>query len=191
MPQLGPAIPCLGRRPASVSRHTRPLPRNIGAVLILMPEASWFRAITPPEGEPKLRPFIDNLAHDFGVFVIDARDWCPDEEFFLDGHHLLAAGGCASRNDTGVKCFPDWPHLGLEHRTAPVINGPGFCAPGARMLFCTQQFLLFFLAVFAAYWAMPWERPRIMLLLAASVYFYACWNHWLALGLSSPQPALS
>ena len=25
---------------------------NIGAVLILMPEASWFRAITPPEGEP-------------------------------------------------------------------------------------------------------------------------------------------
>jgi hypothetical protein len=65
---------------------------NIGAALILMPEASWFRAITPPEGEPKLQAFLATLSRDFGVFVVDARNWCPDEEFFLDGHHLLATG---------------------------------------------------------------------------------------------------
>lgn len=49
------------------------------------------------------------------------------------------------------------------------------------MLFCTQQFLVFFVIVFAAYWVIPWPRVRVWLLLAASVYFYASWNHWLAL----------
>ena len=48
------------------------------------------------------------------------------------------------------------------------------------MLFCTQQFLFFFVAVFAVYWAMPWERPRVWLLLATSIAFYMSWNPWLA-----------
>ena len=51
------------------------------------------------------------------------------------------------------------------------------------MLFCSQQFCLFFLVVFIVYWAMPWPRPRVYLLLAASLTFYACWNQWLALVL--------
>jgi len=50
----------------------------------------------------------------------------------------------------------------------------------AFMLFCSEQFLVFFLVVFAAYWAIPWPRFRVWLLLAASFYFYASWNHWLA-----------
>jgi alginate O-acetyltransferase complex protein AlgI len=49
------------------------------------------------------------------------------------------------------------------------------------MLFCSQAFLLFFAAVFTLYWVMPWQRARVWLLLAASFYFYASWNHWLAL----------
>jgi alginate O-acetyltransferase complex protein AlgI len=49
------------------------------------------------------------------------------------------------------------------------------------MLFCSQAFLLFFAAVFLTYWALPWQRGRVLLLLAASFYFYACWNKWLAL----------
>jgi alginate O-acetyltransferase complex protein AlgI len=49
------------------------------------------------------------------------------------------------------------------------------------MLFCTQQFLLFFTLVFAAYWALPWHRARVWCLLGASFYFYASWNRWLAL----------
>ena len=49
------------------------------------------------------------------------------------------------------------------------------------MLFCTQQFLAFFLIVFTAYWALPWPRVRIWLLLAASFYFYASWDLRLAL----------
>jgi alginate O-acetyltransferase complex protein AlgI len=54
------------------------------------------------------------------------------------------------------------------------------------MLFCSRQYLLFFVAVFTVYWALPLRRGqglrqvRIWLLLAASVYFYASWNKWLA-----------
>ena len=49
------------------------------------------------------------------------------------------------------------------------------------MLFCSQQFLLFFLAVFVVYWTTPWQRARVYLLLIASFIFYAAWNEWLAI----------
>jgi alginate O-acetyltransferase complex protein AlgI len=58
--------------------------------------------------------------------------------------------------------------------------GRDIARTGEWMLFCTQQFLMFFLAVFTVYWAMPWERPRVWLLLATSVAFYMSWNPWLA-----------
>lgn len=48
------------------------------------------------------------------------------------------------------------------------------------MLFCTQKFLFFFVLVFLVYWGLPWRRPRVWALLAASFYFYASWNKWLA-----------
>src|SRR5437763_5003883 len=48
------------------------------------------------------------------------------------------------------------------------------------MLFCTQQFLVFFLLVFSVYWALPSQRLRVWFLLAASYYFYASWNPLLA-----------
>jgi alginate O-acetyltransferase complex protein AlgI len=48
------------------------------------------------------------------------------------------------------------------------------------MLFCSQKFLLFFLLVFALYWALPGRRMRVWLLLGASFYFYASWNRKLA-----------
>ncbi len=49
------------------------------------------------------------------------------------------------------------------------------------MLFCTPPFWAFFFVVFAAYWAMPWHRGRVLLLLAASIWFYASWNSRLAI----------
>jgi alginate O-acetyltransferase complex protein AlgI len=48
------------------------------------------------------------------------------------------------------------------------------------VLFCSQNFLLFFLAVFVVYWALPWQRARVWLLLICSFVFYASWNKWLA-----------
>ncbi len=49
------------------------------------------------------------------------------------------------------------------------------------MLFCTVQYVLFLGAIFAAYWSLRGQRERIWLLLAASFFFYASWNKWLAL----------
>jgi alginate O-acetyltransferase complex protein AlgI len=49
------------------------------------------------------------------------------------------------------------------------------------MLFCTLPFLGFFLAVLTVYWALPWPRARVWLLLGASIYFYGQWSKWLAL----------
>ena len=49
------------------------------------------------------------------------------------------------------------------------------------MLFCSDRFLAFFIVVFAAYWALPWKRPRVYLLLAASFYFYSAVSVLLAL----------
>jgi alginate O-acetyltransferase complex protein AlgI len=48
------------------------------------------------------------------------------------------------------------------------------------MLFCSQQYLVFFVLVFVLYWSMPWARLRVWLLLVASFFFYASWNRWLA-----------
>jgi len=48
------------------------------------------------------------------------------------------------------------------------------------MLFCSLAYLGFFAAVFVLYWALPWHRARIGLLLVASFLFYASWNRWLA-----------
>ena len=51
---------------------------------------------------------------------------------------------------------------------------------GSAVSFCTTKFLVFFLAVFATYWSIPWQRGRVLLLLAASIGFYAVWSRELA-----------
>jgi alginate O-acetyltransferase complex protein AlgI len=48
------------------------------------------------------------------------------------------------------------------------------------LVFCSGGFLAFFAVVFALYWALPWERPRVALLLGASFAFYATWSKQLA-----------
>src|SRR5262249_46920943 len=68
------------------------------------------------------------------------------------------------------------------------------------MLFCSWNFVRFFAVVLAVYWLLPWRRlrwavplpgrrsfvltgdeARVWWLVAASIYFYACWNRKLAL----------
>ncbi len=53
--------------------------------------------------------------------------------------------------------------------------------PRPGMLFCTTEYVLFLAGIVAVYWLTPWPRARVYLLLAASIYFYARWNEWLAL----------
>ena len=49
------------------------------------------------------------------------------------------------------------------------------------MLFCTPAFVYFLVVVFVLYWALPWRNARVLLLLAASYWFYSRWDPWLAL----------
>jgi alginate O-acetyltransferase complex protein AlgI len=49
------------------------------------------------------------------------------------------------------------------------------------VLFNSTEFLIFFLVVFGLYWAAPSRKLKILLLLAASYYFYMSWNKELAL----------
>ena len=54
------------------------------------------------------------------------------------------------------------------------------------MLFHSSEFVPFLLATFLVYWALPARgSSRTWVLLAASFYFYASWNHWLALLIGS------
>jgi alginate O-acetyltransferase complex protein AlgI len=42
--------------------------------------------------------------------------------------------------------------------------------------FTSQNYLLFFAAVFVVHWLLPWTRARVLLLVAASLFFYSCWS---------------
>jgi hypothetical protein len=64
---------------------------GIGAAVVLMPEAAWFRELYRGDAEDRLRDYAARLGRECGVPVIDARDWCPDDEF-RDGGHLAATG---------------------------------------------------------------------------------------------------
>src|SRR4051794_21821492 len=44
------------------------------------------------------------------------------------------------------------------------------------MLFNSFQFAYFFALLFPIYWLLP-HRPQNLLLLAASYYFYSCWDY--------------
>ena len=48
------------------------------------------------------------------------------------------------------------------------------------MLFCSTDYALFLAVVLAVYWATPWNSVRALLLLAASIWFYASWSAELA-----------
>lgn len=47
------------------------------------------------------------------------------------------------------------------------------------MIFSTWSFGLFFLVVCGLYWSLPTRRGQHLLLLAASYFFYMCWNPWM------------
>jgi hypothetical protein len=61
------------------------------AVIIRTPESTTFRAGYRPQALATLDAYAADLTHEFGVKVVDARPWLPDEQF-EDGHHPLLAG---------------------------------------------------------------------------------------------------
>jgi hypothetical protein len=61
---------------------------GVKAIVVAPPEGSEFRSWYPQEMVEKLANFEERLRSEFGVPVIDAREWLPDEAF-ADSHHVL------------------------------------------------------------------------------------------------------
>jgi hypothetical protein len=59
--------------------------------LVLMPEATSFRAMYGPGSDGRLQHYLGDLHQQFDVPVIDARPWVEDGHF-RDSHHLLLPG---------------------------------------------------------------------------------------------------
>ncbi len=67
---------------------------GIPTALVLLPEATTFRALYPAKVESQLKQFFAGLTAEFGCPVIDAREWL-DDRCFLDSHHTLRHGAAA------------------------------------------------------------------------------------------------
>jgi hypothetical protein len=67
---------------------------RIPAALVLMPEATTFRALYTPEARARTDVLLAGLGRDYGVSLIDAREWVADDGFW-DPHHLRAVGAVA------------------------------------------------------------------------------------------------
>ena len=63
---------------------------GVKVIVVAPPEGSEFRSWYPPAVQEKLAAFEERLRREFGVPVIDAREWLPDEAF-ADSHHVLRA----------------------------------------------------------------------------------------------------
>jgi len=64
---------------------------GIPVVLVIFPEDQRFRAWYGPGVEERIQEYIAGLKAEFGVPVIDTRDWMP-ADCFNDPHHLTTRG---------------------------------------------------------------------------------------------------
>jgi hypothetical protein len=94
---------------------------GIPAVLVLMPEGSAFRGWYAPSAWAEVEGFLGEVGRDYGVDVIDAHSWLPDEDF-ADSHHLLPEGRHASANGwRGTSSHRAWKSAALRAAAKRVI----------------------------------------------------------------------
>nr|MCU0706443.1 hypothetical protein [Fimbriiglobus sp.] len=70
---------------------TRLQAHGIQPMLLLSPESSEFRGWYGESGDTAMSRLAEGLAGEFGVPLIQARGWIPDDQF-ADGHHATPAG---------------------------------------------------------------------------------------------------
>jgi hypothetical protein len=64
---------------------------GISTALVMMPEGAEFRGLYPPGVWGQVQVFLDSLTREFGIPLINAREWIPDGDF-SDSHHLRPHG---------------------------------------------------------------------------------------------------
>jgi hypothetical protein len=70
---------------------------GIAVVLLVTPEGSEYRSWYAPDAYAILESYLDGLCAEFGVPLVDARDWLSDADFY-DSHHVLERGAnCFTR----------------------------------------------------------------------------------------------
>jgi hypothetical protein len=67
---------------------------RIAAILVLMPEDQTFQSLYSQEASERLDAFLSDVTREFGVRLINARQWLQASDFY-DGHHLLPDGADA------------------------------------------------------------------------------------------------
>jgi hypothetical protein len=83
----------LGNGPTQAMREILEICKreHIGVALVWVPEGPVFRSWYSPQAEARTRRFLKECNRTYGVPLIDAREWVPEEEF-SDSHHLRSPG---------------------------------------------------------------------------------------------------
>jgi hypothetical protein len=96
---------------------------GIRAAVVVLPEGAGFRALYSPEALRRVDAYLDRLAAEESVPMIDARGWVGDDGF-SDGHHLLPVGASAFTERLAREAL----HPLLRGESPPLLARPG--APG-------------------------------------------------------------
>jgi hypothetical protein len=75
---------------------------GIPTVLYLMPEGTLYRSWYAAETQTCLDNYLTRLSREFGVPIINARTWMPDQ-YFGDSHHLYRLGAALFSRRFGVE----------------------------------------------------------------------------------------
>ncbi len=65
---------------------------GVPILLVRMPETAQMRRGFSPAVARKIEAIYSDLTRETGVRIVDARAWAPDDDLFVDGFHLNAAG---------------------------------------------------------------------------------------------------
>jgi hypothetical protein len=95
---------------------------QIAAALVLMPEGKDFRDLYPPLAWAEIETFLNGLSWEYGVPLVNAREWVCGEHY-SDSHHLLPAGAALFTERLGRECI------------APLLAGAGT----GRQTVCTSR----------------------------------------------------
>jgi hypothetical protein len=86
---------------------------GIAVKLVLLPEGPTFRSWYRPAGWQALEGFLEQLHQEFGVEVVNAREWI-DEEGFFDSHHLLPEAAARFSDRLGREVLLPWLRAGMK-----------------------------------------------------------------------------
>jgi hypothetical protein len=81
--------------------------RGVAVCLLLAPESPEFRENYTPQARAQVAAYCRDLAREFGVRWVDAREWLAEDDF-ADGHHVLLPGQSHFTDRFGREVLTPW-----------------------------------------------------------------------------------